>query len=183
MSNPASLRMRPLTVQSLAKQFCHGHYVNTVDARLWRQTFEYIVQMQDLPGIDKSLITALWYQYGGDLRALIKNDALVLSVLKKCLPNAHPHQANGITLYRGESWFLFDQNQIGFCWTPSEALATTYAKGLNAVESGGVLLKCFAPADAILAAPATAGEIKQNLYICDPGRLLRLTTLALFPKP
>lgn len=182
MKTPDSIRMQSVSVQSLARQFCHGQYVNTVDAALWRQTFEYIARIQDESGFDQSSIAALWRQYGGDLRALIKNDALVLRVLKKCLADTRHQPLQGLTLYRGESWFLFDQDQIGFCWTPSEALATSYAKGLNAVESGGVLLKCFAPAEAILAVPPSASEMKQNTYICDPGALLRMTTLALFPK-
>lgn len=98
-------------------------------------------------------------------------------MLKRALPG---YQGAGISLYRGESCFLFDQQQIGFCWTPSEALATTYAKGLNAVESGGVLLKCYAPPTAILAGQAS--DNSNATWICDPNQLLRMTTLALFPK-
>ncbi|TXI45144.1 hypothetical protein [Methylophilus sp.] len=158
--------------QSLAKQFCLGVYVNVVDATLWRATFAYIVRHADDSVFQKSAIAALWAQYGGDLRAKIKDDALVLAVLKQALPG---YGGDGWTLYRGESWFLFDHDQIGFCWTPSEDIATTYAKGLNAVDSGGVLLKCYAPAEAILA-------MQNNVFICDPSRLLRLTTLSLFPK-
>lgn len=158
--------------QSLAKQFCLGAYVNAVDAQLWRATFEYLTRITDDTVFQKTQIASLWAQYGGDLRAKVKDDDLVLKLLKKALPN---DVAQGATLYRGESWFLFDQHQIGFCWTPDEALATRYAKGLNAVESGGVLLKCHAPAQAILA-------ITGDVYLCDPRQLLRLTTLALFPK-
>jgi len=158
--------------QSLAKQFCLGLYVNVVDATLWRATFAYIARHADDSVFQKSAIATLWAQYGGDLRAKIKDDALVLTVLKRALPG---YDGDGWTLYRGESWFLFDGDQIGFCWTPSEDIATTYAKGLNAVDSGGVLLKCYAPAEAILA-------MQNNLFICDPTRLLRLTTLSLFAK-
>jgi len=147
-------------------------YVNAVDAELWRDTFDYMARLKDGSVFQKSQIATLWAQYGGDLRAKIKDDALVLKVLKKALPGYH---GEGFTLYRGESWFLFDNDQIGFCWTTSEDIATTYAKGLNAVESGGVLLKCFAPPEAILA-------IENNVFICDPTYLLRLSTLALFPK-
>jgi len=160
------------TPQSLAKQFCLGVYVNAVDAELWRDTFDYMARLKDGSVFQKSQIATLWAQYGGDLRAKIKDDALVLKVLKKALPGYH---GEGFTLYRGESWFLFDNDQIGFCWTTSEDIATTYAKGLNAVESGGVLLKCYAPPEAILA-------IENNVFICDPTYLLRLSTLALFPK-
>lgn len=167
------------TLQSLAKQFCSGIYVNTTDAALWRETFAYLTSVDDDSTFIKEKIQALWLTYGGDLRAKIKDDTLVLQVLKKALPG---YAGEGLTLYRGESWFLFDQDAIGFNWTPSEEIASTYAKGLNAVESGGVLLKCFAPAESILAAPESIHPANGNVFICNPGKLLRLTTLALFPK-
>lgn len=166
------------TPQSLAKQFCQGSYVNIPDKALWQHTFQYLAETVDEHAFQKRKIQALWNTYGGDVRARIKNDALVLQVLKKSLPG---YDGQGITLYRGESWFLFDQNQLGFCWTSNEDLATAYAKGLNAVESGGVLLKCHAPPHAILAAPDTPDLASQH-YICDSSQLLRVTTLGLFPK-
>ncbi len=166
-----------VTPQSLARQFCNGTYVNATDASLWRDTFLYLASVEDQSIFVKEKIQALWLVYGGDLRAKIKDDSLILQVLRRALPG---YSGDGLTLYRGESWFLFDQNKIGFCWTLSEELATTYAKGLNAVESGGVLLKCYAPADAILAAPASGST--GTTYICDPEKLLRLTTQGLFPR-
>lgn len=179
--------MKP-TPQSLAKQFCAGIYVNTVDASLWRETFSYlaqsslasasIVQAGQAQALQTQAITQLWAEYGGDLRARIRDDDLILKVLKKYL-RADTKQA--LRLYRGESWFLFDQDEIGFCWTRSEAIATQYAKGLNAVESGGVLLTCMAPPTAILGfTPASHrfGEV----FICDPTQLHQLSTRALFAK-
>jgi len=146
--------------------------VNSIDARLWREAFTYLSSINDDSIFVKDKVRSLWLIYGSDLRARIKDDNLILKVLQKSLPG---YSGDGWTLYRGESWFLFDNDQIGFCWTASEDIATTYAKGLNAVESGGVLLKCYAPAEAILA-------IENNVFICDPTYLLRLSTLALFPK-
>ena len=168
-----------ITVQSLARQFCHGIYVNVTDTSLWQKTLTYLANVNDEAIFHKEKIQSLWTTYGGDLRARIRDDALILKVLEKALPAYH---GQGLTLYRGESWFLFDRNQLGFCWTSSEAVATSYAKGLNAVESGGVLLKCYAPPDAILAAPTPGRHAQENVFICDPARLLRLTTLALFPR-
>lgn len=170
--SPACSHSMKHTPQSLARQFCLGAYVNAVDALLWHDTFDYMANLKDDSVFQKKQIASLWAQYGGDLRAKVKNDAMVLKVLKRALPGTN---GDGYTVYRGESWFLFDNDQIGFCWTASEEIATTYAKGLNAVESGGVLLKCYAPAEAILA-------IENNVFICDPTYLLRLSTLALFPK-
>ncbi len=168
-----------VTPQSLARQFCNGIYVNATDASLWRETFSYLASVDDDLIFATEKIRSLWLLYGGDLRARIKDDTLVLQVLRKALPG---YSGEGLTLYRGESWFLFDQDKIGFCWTSDEDIATSYAKGLNAVESGGVLLKCYAPADAILAAPEPGLASQSKVYICDPAKLLRLTTQGLFPK-
>lgn len=162
--------MKP-TAQTLAKQFCLGQYSNHTDATLWRDTFAYLAKQREETAYQKSAIAALWARYGGDLRARIKDDALILQVLRHALPS---YVGEGKTLYRGESWFLFDQDQLGFCWTPSESVAIRYAKGLNAVDSGGVLLKCYAPPEAILA-------MVDDVYLCDPARLLRLTTLTIYP--
>lgn len=171
------------TPQSLAKQFYAGIYVNTVDAALWRATFHYLTQTRLAQVPQVQAVVSLWAEYGGDLRARIRDDALICKVLKQCLPQANQiHQANrAVRLYRGESWFLFDQNAIGFCWTRSEALATQYAKGLNAIESGGVLLTCLAPAEAILGITPEKHRFGE-VFICDPSRLHQLSTLALFPK-
>jgi hypothetical protein len=167
------------TPQSLARQFCSGAYVNVPDPLLWRETFTYLASGNDDSIFQKKKIYDLWRTYGGDLRAKIKDDALILQVLQRALPG---YEGAGLTLYRGESWFLFDRHEIGFCWTSAEEVATSYAKGLNAVESGGVLLKCFAPAEAILAAPERNQTARTSVFICHPARLLRLTTLGLFPK-
>lgn len=172
-----NIHQMKITAQSLARQFCQGIYVNITDTLLWQETLAYLANVNDDTIFQKERVQDLWLTYGGDLRARIRDDALILKVLKKALPACH---GEGLTLYRGESWFLFDQHQLGFCWTTSEESATRYAKGLNAVESGGVLLKCYAPPAAILAAPAQ--HTQENVFICDPGQLLRLTTLALFPK-
>ena len=165
------------TPQSLAKQFCNGQFVHITDARLWQQTFEYVLQIADATAFQRQKILQLWLQYGGDLRARTKNDALILAVLHKTLPR---YQGDGLTLYRGESWWLFEQQQIGFCWTPDEQLARKYAQRINAIESGGILLKAFAPTEAILAGNA---QPDKNSWICDPSRLLRMTTLGYFPQP
>ena len=165
------------TPKSLAKQFCNGQFVHVIDAHLWQQTFEYVLQIADAKAFQHQKILQLWLQYGGDLRARIKNDALVLAVLHKTMPG---YQGDGLTLYRGESWGLFEQQQIGFFWTPDEQLASKYAQGINAIESGGILLKAFAPTEAILAGNAHPDK---NSWICDPNQLLRMTTLGYFPQP
>ncbi len=148
-----------------------------VPAQTWRAAFALLAQLPHDTVFDKPRIAACWRQVGGDIRAMLRDDALCLQVLRLAMPGYH---GEGLTLYRGESWFLFDEHSIGLCWTTSEDLARRYASGVNAVDSGGVLLRAYAPAAAVLAAPSQAED---PVWLCDPSQLLRLTTLALFPKP
>lgn len=166
-----------LSAQALAKAWCQGQYPHTATPATWHAAFAYLAVLPHDTVFDKPAIAACWRQFGGDIRAKLRDDRLLLQVLRRALPG---YQGAGCTLYRGESWFLLDADQIGVCWTTSEAQARRYASGLNAVDSGGVLLRAYAPASAILSAP---GPADGDVWLCDPRQLLRLTTLDWFAKP
>uniref|UniRef100_UPI000A41554D hypothetical protein n=1 Tax=Acinetobacter baumannii TaxID=470 RepID=UPI000A41554D len=91
----------------------------------------------------------------------------------------------GLILYRGECQFLYKQGLIGFCWSPDVAVAEGFARGLNALESGGILLKAYAPSEAILAGPNqhSANWLREDEYTCDPSLLVDLEMLRQYPKP
>lgn len=58
-----------------------------------------------------------------------------------------------------------------------------FASGLNAIESGGVLLKSYVPAEAILTGPNdhSARQINEFEYTCDPTNLKEIEVLQYFP--
>lgn len=95
------------------------------------------------------------------------------------------YEGDGLTLYRGECRFLYDENKIGFCWSPCFNVASDYAEYSNAQESGGVLLKAYAPASAILAEPNdhSAKQMKEFEYTCNPRLLQDVEVVECFEKP
>jgi hypothetical protein len=62
-------------------------------------------------------------------------------------------------------------------------VATQYAQGLNAIESGGILLKAYAPQIAIFSAPNEHSKYLQEFeYTCNPFLLKNIEVLNSFPK-
>jgi hypothetical protein len=130
---------------------------------------------------DRPKVHTLWTVNGGHLRRKIKDDELMLAVLTMSLPG---YQGDGVTLYRGECRFLYDENKIGFCWSSEIEVASKFARGLNALESGGVLLKAYAPPSAILAGPNdhSAKQMQEFEYTCDPRLLHDIDVVRFFEK-
>ncbi|WP_413437096.1 hypothetical protein ACFDAU_11775 [Sulfuriferula sp. GW1] len=165
----------------LAEKFCQGEYECDVDDKMWRSVFEYMLNNSHSMPFDKPNVHTLWTVNGGHLRRKIKDDDLILSVLEIALPG---YSGKGLILYRGECRFLYDENKIGFCWTPEIDVALMFASGLNSLESGGVLLKAYAPPSAIMASPNdhSAKQMREFEYTCNPHLLLDVEVVRLFEK-
>ncbi len=168
-------------IKALAKSFCEGEYDHNVEDDVWHNVFEYLYENADTLIFKKHLIHTLWTVNGGHLRRKISNDDLVLSVLLKSLPT---YSGEGLVLYRGECKFLYDENKIGFCWTPKEKVAEMFAGGLNAIESGGVLLKVYAHRNAIISSPNShsAKQMREFEYTCNPKLLENIQVINTFNK-
>lgn len=166
----------------LAECFCAGKNVYDIDASTWRAAFQHIEKNGGSLKISPEGAHSVWIESGGHIRSKIRDDRLVLSVLRMVLPGFN---GPGLILYRGECKFLFEQGLTGFCWSPDIAVAEVFARGLNALESGGVLLKTYAPTEAILAGPNqhSANWLGENEYTCDPSLLIELEVLRHYPKP
>nr|WP_321239311.1 hypothetical protein [uncultured Tolumonas sp.] len=130
---------------------------------------------------DTDKMHMLWIVNGGHIRRHVQNDLLTLTWLKLILPK---YTGDGLRLYRGECKFLYDQGLIGFCWTPKKDVAEKFARGLNAIESGGVLLSAMFSPEAILSAPNShsADWLGEYEYTCDPMRICSLEVLNQYPK-
>ncbi len=168
-------------IEKLARKFCEGEYNHKEKDFVWPKVFDYLRRNVDLLSFDKDRIHTLWTVNGGHLRRKVANDDLVLSVLMRVLPR---YEGDGLVLYRGECKFLFDENKLGFCWTPEESVARMFASGLNAIESGGVLLRAYAPKHAILSPPNThsAHQMQEFEYTCNPKLLEDIKVISSFNK-
>lgn len=109
---------------TLATLFFAGKYICDLNGELWTAAFEHIAQHADSTTFDKSVTHTFWTMNGGHLRNKIRNDALILRVLRKTMPS---YDGNGMILYRGECNFLYEQQKIGFCWSPKIEVAKCFA--------------------------------------------------------
>jgi hypothetical protein len=169
------------SITFLVGEFCKGQYDYTVPNHKWQPVFKYILENHKELDFCKDKVHTLWTVNGGHLRRKIKDDKLIAKVLSLALPG---YIGEGLVLYRGECRFLFESGQIGFCWTPDVDVATRFASGLNAIESGGVLLKAYAPSAAILSSPNDHSfiQMKEFEYTCDPGLLENITVIRSYEK-
>ena len=81
--------------------------------------------------------------------------------------------------------FLYEQGLIGFCWTPKKQVAAMFARGLNAMESGGVLLSEKVAPEAIPGTPDShsADWPGESEYTCDPAQISSIEVVHNDPKP
>jgi hypothetical protein len=169
------------SIEFLVNEFCEGRYdYNVADSR-WEPVFKYIYENHNELIFSKDKVHTLWTVNGGHLRRKIKNDKIVAKVLSVALP---VYGGDGLTLYRGECRFLYESGKLGFCWTPEIDVATMFARGLNAIESGGVLLKAYAPIAAIFSGPNdhSAKQMEEFEYTCNSEFLESIEIIRSYEK-
>lgn len=168
------------SIEAITQAFCLGHYDDSLPDEVWPRAFRFIVANIDNLGLDAERVHTMWTVNGGHLRRKIKDDDLIRQALRFILPG---YDGEGMVLYRGECRFLYDAGQIGFCWTPDQDVAAMFARGLNAIESGGVLLRAFAPAEAIFSSPNdhSSKQMGEFEFTCDPLLLHEVELIASYP--
>lgn len=121
-----------------------------------------------------------WHVSHHFIRKLLDDDGLLLDVAKAWLP---PYKGPALALFRGESVDRFERGSIGSAWSDQEKTATMFARGLNAVGKGGVLLRAHPPAHAIVAGPSehSANWLRENEFTVDPRLLDRIEQVRVFP--
>lgn len=158
-----------------------GEYACDISSDTWISAIKYTIEHISQFSIDVDKMHMLWIVNGGHIRRHVSDDKLLLIWLKLILPK---YSGGEIQLYRGECQFLYDQDLIGFCWTPNKQVAEKFARGLNAIESGGVLLSAKVAPEAILSAPNghSVDWLGESEYTCDPTRIGSIEVLHKYPK-
>lgn len=158
-----------------------GEYVCDIPSQTWVSALHYAVKNITQFAFDTDKMHMLWVVNGGHIRRHVSDDKLVLTWLRLILPK---YNGGELQLYRGECKFLYEQGLIGFCWTPKRQVAEKFARGLNAIESGGVLLSAKVAPEAILSAPNSHSSdwLGESEYTCDPSRIGSIEVLHQYPK-
>lgn len=146
----------------------------------WRELF---VQLVARPPLDAGMSTRFhvkWHESHHFMRRLVADDGLLLNVARVWLP---PYAGASATLYRGENLDRLGKGEIGFAWSDQEEVAAMFARGLNAVGAGGVLLRVLAPAEAIIAGPSdhSANWLREREFTVDPRKLVAIERVRTFP--
>lgn len=92
-----------------------------------------------------------WHVSHHYIRELVDDDELLMDMLWTWLPR---YKGPDLLLYRGENIDRLERGKIGTAWSDKEENAQMFARGLNAVGKGGVIMETTAPANAIIAGPS-----------------------------
>jgi hypothetical protein len=107
-----------------------------------------------------------WIEAGHRIREQISNDRVLVDLLRHMLP---PYQGKDMTLFRGENLDRWFSKELGLAWTSQLHIAEMFASGLNAVDSGGVLLEGQFKREAIICGPNThSAYLGENQFTVDP---------------
>lgn len=102
-----------------------------------------------LPGSIEDFETH-WIEAGHHIRSQVNDDEMLCEFLRLALP---PYIGTEMVLYRGENADRYKAGNLGLAWTPNRKTAEMFASGLNAINSGGLLLEALFPANAVIAGP------------------------------
>jgi hypothetical protein len=127
----------------------------------------------------KSEFHLQWTVGGHRMREQLNDDEALLNILWRWLPS---YVGPALTLFRGENVDRWRFNEIGMCWTTTSDTAKMFGQGLNAVHSGGVLLKCDVSPTAIIAGPSSHSlYLNEAEYTVDPRLLGNVKIVEEYP--
>jgi hypothetical protein len=145
----------------------------------WRAVAESIVLGgQPLP-VSTDDFATYWIVAGHQMREQIEDDRLLCNLLRRVLPR---YLGDTITLYRGENLDRWRTGTIGFAWTPSIETARMFARGLNAISAGGVLLfGTFEPCSIISGPNSHSNYLQEDQFTIDPFLTKDIQRLETYP--
>ena len=127
----------------------------------------------------KSEFHLQWTVSGHRMREQLNDDEALLNMLRCWLPT---YVGPNLTLFRGENVDRWRCNKVGMCWTTDSGTAKMFARGLNAVHSGGVLLQCDVPLAAIIAGPSSHSlYLDEAEFTVDPRLLTDVKIVEEYP--
>jgi hypothetical protein len=113
------------------------------------------------------------------MREQLNDDEALLNMLWRWLPS---YVGPTLALFRGENVDRWRSNHIGMCWSAASDTARMFARGLNAVNSGGVLLQCDVSSTAIIAGPSSHSlYLNEAEYTVDPRLLGNVKIIEEYP--
>ena len=104
----------------------------------WRSYASSFIEEKSISADAVEHFGTYWIEGGHRIREQIADDPVLVRLLRHVLP---AYDGEGLELYRGENRGRWDSGRIGLAWTQNLETARMFGSGLNAVGTGGVLLK------------------------------------------
>lgn len=121
-----------------------------------------------------------WIEAGHHVREQIGNDRTLVRLLRHLLP---AYEGKAIELFRGENRSRWENRAIGLAWTPNVKVAKMFGRGLNAINSGGVLLKAQFNLETIISGPNSHSQyLGESQFTIDPFLLSTAEAIEFFPQ-
>lgn len=115
------------------------------------------------------------------MREQIMDDRMLVRLLRHILPS---YCGRPIELFRGENRSRWESGNIGFAWTTNIATARIFGCGLNAVSTGGVLLKAYFEPQTIISGPnAHSKYLGEDQFTVDPFSIGEISVIEFLPGP
>lgn len=134
---------------------------------------------QILPSETMDQFGMYWIEAGHHIREQIGDDRLLVCLLRHLLP---PYEGEAIELFRGENKDRWECGAIGMAWSANAETARMFGSGLNAVGSGGVLLKARFESEALISGPNRhSNYLGESQFTVDPFAVTTITATELFP--
>jgi len=146
----------------------------------WRSYAELLVQNPRLTAAARERFETHWIEAGHRMRDQIGDDLLLVRLLRRALT---PYDGDvELELFRGENRTRWDSRAVGLAWTRDIEKARSFARGLNATISGGVLLKVRCAPGAIISGPSAHSKyLDEFQFTLDPFSLNGIEPLEYFP--
>jgi len=150
------------------------------------QKSEWLLFLQSLP--ESGLLTpalkkafhTVWIERGKFIREQLANDQNLTKLLALCMPT---YDGPGLTVFRGENEHRFNSGDIGFCWSEEIETAKLFASGLNACNGRGLIIKAYAPPEAIYSGPNDHSRyIDEHEVTLNPRLITGIKVIKFYPK-
>lgn len=145
----------------------------------WAAYAASLLGEQKMPAEALDQFGTYWIEAGHHIRNQIGDDRLLVCLLRHLLP---PYEGKTIELVRGENRDRWKSGAIGLAWSASVETARMFGSGLNAVGSGGVLLKARFEPVAIISGPNVHSKyLGESQFTVDPTAVTSISTIEFFP--
>lgn len=150
------------------------------EAKRWRGIAESVVAERAPLPCTRDEFGTYWVTAGHHLREQIADDRLLASFLRVSLP---PYAGGSVTLFRGENLDRWHSGNLGFAWSSNIDVARMFGRGLNAIRSGGVLLRATLELPAVISGPNDhSSYLGENQFTVDPFAATGIQELEVFPS-